>query len=43
MKRIESASGLEKWRERIVSGQKRYETVVSVCGGTGCHAYGCKR
>ncbi len=43
MRRIESGSGLEKWRERIIAGQKRYETVVSVCGGTGCHAYGCKR
>jgi NADH-quinone oxidoreductase subunit F len=43
MKKIESVSGLEKWRERIISGQKRYDTVVSVCGGTGCHAYGCKR
>jgi NADH-quinone oxidoreductase subunit F len=43
MRRIESVPGLEKWRERIIAGQKRYETVVSVCGGTGCHAYGCKR
>ena len=43
MRKIESVSGLEKWRERILAGQKRYETVVSVCGGTGCHAYGCKR
>ena len=23
--------------------QKQDEVVVSVCGGTGCHAYGCKR
>jgi NADH-quinone oxidoreductase subunit F len=42
MKKIESQSGLEKWRERILARQKQYETVVSVCGGTGCHAYGCK-
>ncbi|MGD0625298.1 MAG: NADH-quinone oxidoreductase subunit NuoF [Thermodesulfobacteriota bacterium] len=43
MRKIESLSGLEKWRERILARQKQYETVVSVCGGTGCHAYGCKR
>lgn len=42
MKQIRSISELEKWRERILSRQKRDETVISVCGGTGCHAYGCK-
>jgi NADH-quinone oxidoreductase subunit F len=43
MKKIESLSGLEKWRERILAREKQYKTVVSVCGGTGCHAYGSKK
>jgi len=34
---------LEGWKEDIIKRQKQYETVVSVCGGTGCHAYGCKK
>jgi NADH-quinone oxidoreductase subunit F len=43
MRRIKSISDLEKWRENILSKQKQDEIVVSVCGGTGCHAYGCKK
>ena len=42
MRRIKSISDLEKWKENILSKQKRDEIVVSVCGGTGCHAYGCQ-
>jgi NADH-quinone oxidoreductase subunit F len=30
-------------RKSIVEKQKEYEVAVSVCGGTGCHAYGCKK
>ncbi|NWF93570.1 MAG: NADH-quinone oxidoreductase subunit NuoF [Syntrophaceae bacterium] len=43
MRKIKTASDLEKWRQDIIKKQKRDEIVVSVCGGTGCHAYGCKK
>jgi NADH-quinone oxidoreductase subunit F len=43
MRKIKSVSDLEKWREHILSTQKQDGVVVSVCGGTGCHAYGCKK
>jgi NADH-quinone oxidoreductase subunit F len=43
MRKIKSVSDLEKWREDIIKKQKGYEMVVSVCGGTGCHAYRCKK
>src|SRR4030042_3300078 len=43
MRRIKAVSDLEKWKENILSKQKQDEIVVSVCGGTGCHAYGCKK
>ena len=43
MRKIKSASYLERWRENILSKQKQDEVTISVCGGTGCHAYGCKK
>jgi NADH:ubiquinone oxidoreductase subunit F (NADH-binding)/(2Fe-2S) ferredoxin/Pyruvate/2-oxoacid:ferredoxin oxidoreductase delta subunit len=43
MRKIKSISDLESWRKQIVAKQKKYKTVISVCGGTGCQAYGCKR
>ena len=43
MRKIKSVSDLEKWRVVISSKQKKDEVIVSVCGGTGCHAYGCKK
>ncbi len=43
MRKIRSVSDLEKWRVAILSKQKQDEVIVSVCGGTGCHAYGCKK
>ena len=43
MRNIKSASDLGRWREAILSKQKQDHVVVSVCGGTGCHAYGCKK
>jgi NADH-quinone oxidoreductase subunit F len=43
MRKIKSASDLERWREDSISKQKQFEMVISVCGGTGCHAYGCKK
>jgi len=43
MRKIKSVPDLERWKEHILSKQKQDEVVVSVCGGTGCHAYGCKK
>lgn len=43
MRKIKSAADLEKWRGDILSKLKLDEVVISVCGGTGCHAYGCKK
>jgi NADH-quinone oxidoreductase subunit F len=43
MRKIKSVSDLERRREDIISKHKGYDVVVSVCGGTGCHAYGCKQ
>jgi NADH-quinone oxidoreductase subunit F len=43
MRKIRSVSDLESWRKQIVVKQKKYKTVVSVCGGTGCQAYGCQK
>jgi NADH-quinone oxidoreductase subunit F len=43
MRKIKSVSDLERWREQVLSKQKQDEVVISVCGGTGCHAYGCQK
>jgi NADH-quinone oxidoreductase subunit F len=43
MRKIKSISDLERWRETILEKQKQDEVIISVCGGTGCHAYGCKK
>lgn len=43
MRKIKSVLDLERWRQDIISKQKENGVVISVCGGTGCHAYGCKK
>ena len=43
MRKIKSVSDLERSQKDILLKQKQYEIVISVCGGTGCHAYGCKK
>ena len=43
MNKIKSVSDLKRWKEDIIKKQKQVKTIVSVCGGTGCHAYGCKK
>jgi NADH:ubiquinone oxidoreductase subunit F (NADH-binding)/(2Fe-2S) ferredoxin/NAD-dependent dihydropyrimidine dehydrogenase PreA subunit len=43
MRKVKSVSDLEKWRESILTKQRQVGVVISVCGGTGCHAYGCKK
>jgi len=43
MKRISSAEELEKIREELISQRDPQRVVVTVCGGTGCHAYGSQK
>ncbi len=43
MRKIRSVSDLEKWKDDILRKQNEYQTVVSVCGGTGCQAYDCQK
>jgi NADH-quinone oxidoreductase subunit F len=43
MRKIKSLKDLEKWGDDILLKQKRYEMIVSVCGGTGCQAYDCQQ
>ena len=43
MRKIKSTFDLEKWRKDILARQKQNGIIVSVCGGTGCHAYGCRK
>lgn len=42
-KRIISLDDLEQLRKRIVSGRDPNKTRVTVCGGTGCQAYGSEK
>jgi NADH-quinone oxidoreductase subunit F len=32
---------LDEIREEISESRKKQKTCITVCGGTGCHAYGC--
>ena len=41
MARIESPATLESYRQRLIEEREGYKTVVSVCGGPGCHAQNC--
>ena len=43
MRKIKSVSDLERWREAILGKEKGFEFTISVCGGTGCQAYGCQK
>ncbi len=36
-------SELEKIRSQIQASKEEQKTCITVCGGTGCHAYGCLR
>jgi NADH:ubiquinone oxidoreductase subunit F (NADH-binding)/(2Fe-2S) ferredoxin/Pyruvate/2-oxoacid:ferredoxin oxidoreductase delta subunit len=33
---------LEELRARLIENRSRGKTCITVCGGTGCHAYGCE-
>ncbi len=43
MRKIRTVADLERWRKDIIKKKEKYEMTISVCGGTGCHAYGCKQ
>jgi NADH:ubiquinone oxidoreductase subunit F (NADH-binding)/(2Fe-2S) ferredoxin/NAD-dependent dihydropyrimidine dehydrogenase PreA subunit len=38
--KVESAKDLEALREKIISGRDTSKLTVTICSGTGCHAYG---
>jgi NADH-quinone oxidoreductase subunit F len=42
MKKILSAAELKQWKTRLLSGRKKGAKTITVCGGTGCQAYGCQ-
>ena len=41
MVRLSSPQELEKYRDQILSKRKPDQPLITVCGGTGCHASGC--
>jgi NADH-quinone oxidoreductase subunit F len=43
MKRIRSPEELEKIRQEIIRSRDPDRACVTICSGTGCHAYGCER
>ncbi len=42
MKRLRAAVELEQLRAKILSQRKPEKSCISICGGTGCHAYRCE-
>ncbi len=36
-----NATHLDKIRDEISDSRKKRKTCITICGGTGCHAYGC--
>jgi len=41
MQKLSSPQELEKYRQDILSQKNPHQTIITVCGGTGCHAAGC--
>ncbi len=41
MARLSSPQELEKYREELLTSRNPNQPVITVCGGTGCHASGC--
>ncbi|MEA2109261.1 MAG: NADH-quinone oxidoreductase subunit NuoF [Pseudomonadota bacterium] len=41
MKRIQSASELEAYRQECMASRDPQRTVITICAGTGCQAHGC--
>jgi len=40
MERLQSINDLDKLRESIIEKNKAFEKTITLCGGTGCRAYG---
>lgn len=36
-------TNIEKLKEKVINSRDKTKTWVTVCGGTGCHAYGCMK
>jgi len=43
MKKIKNLSDLKQIREDAIKKSKKGRQLITVCGGTGCHASGCKK
>ncbi len=43
MRRINSPAELEELRQEIISKRDPNKLCVTICSGTGCHAYGCEK
>ena len=43
MPRLNSATDLEKLRQEILAQRDPNKPCVTICSGTGCHAYGCEK
>jgi NADH-quinone oxidoreductase subunit F len=42
MKKITSFAELKKWKAQLLSGRKKTDKIIRVCGGRGYQAYGCQ-
>ncbi|HCJ67670.1 MAG TPA: NADH-quinone oxidoreductase subunit F [Elusimicrobia bacterium] len=43
MKKIRTKKNLEEYRKRIKKENSKFKKIVTICGGTGCHAYNCEQ
>ncbi len=43
MKKIKNLSDLKQIKENLIKKTKKGRQLITVCGGTGCHASGCKK
>jgi len=43
MKKLQSTSDMEKLRKELLQKKDSSKSCISICSGTGCHAYGCEK
>ena len=43
MKKLQSTSDIEKLRKELLQKKDSSKSCISICSGTGCHAYGCEK
>lgn len=43
MRKLQSTSDIEKLRKELLRKQDSSKSCISICSGTGCHAYGCEK